>query len=679
MEQQITSQAPFTMGGEELPVAEAHNEPRAVEPDTFHLALTMAGAVSAGAYTAGVMDYLFEALDNFERARNGEFGEAIKALTPSHKVVVDAMGGASAGGMTTVMAALYALKGRINPVRTPGRMDEVKNNIFYDCWVLLDDDLGTGSKRRTTLQKALDTDDLRYRVRSLLNSRFIENIATRAIPDAGGDLNAEIDTMPAYISKDLEMLLSHAMLQGVPLAVKFDTENDDESRKAANEPGVPYHTTYEHFLVSHYKLSKSDKVEEQGYLKLDPYTKWRARQLRFATMATGAFPLGLDFRRFEPGHLNKTYLVTTIKRILTRDFSGKDPDERLKLALDAYKDEPVTVDGGTLNNEPYAEVLSVIRERFSCTTGDDEKAPTDGGHKRVGVIMIDPFPDTPDSSITTEPPKDIVDLVPQLFSTLRDQSKVKREEMVDQFRKNDHYRGQIYPAKRKVKDHDPRNPTYYKYPIACGSVFAFGGFLDMRFRQHDFFLGRNNARNFLRAYFSFPYHEKSADRNPIHRDARWDRGQEMFRRFVYTDRAGKEYLPILPDVNILLDGEPDSKQKREHYDIEDFPQYHPRGLFDLGPAMQDRVERMLELLRDRPAGPVVRPEEDNARDWMRHQYRSGFWARLGTVLLGSGLGLLFRLARGGMARKMVRSATGAVLSDLATMGLLEQRDPRKRK
>ena len=34
-----------------------------MEDKTFHLGLCLAGAVSAGAYTAGVVDYLFEALD----------------------------------------------------------------------------------------------------------------------------------------------------------------------------------------------------------------------------------------------------------------------------------------------------------------------------------------------------------------------------------------------------------------------------------------------------------------------------------------------------------------------------------------------------------------------------------------------------------------------------------------
>ncbi len=42
---------------------------------TFHLAITMAGAISAGAYTAGVMDYLLEALDNWAemKQKSNEF------------------------------------------------------------------------------------------------------------------------------------------------------------------------------------------------------------------------------------------------------------------------------------------------------------------------------------------------------------------------------------------------------------------------------------------------------------------------------------------------------------------------------------------------------------------------------------------------------------------------------
>lgn len=47
-------------------------------PGTFELGLCMAGAVSAGAYTAGVLDLLIEALDAFEaeKARRRAVGDA---------------------------------------------------------------------------------------------------------------------------------------------------------------------------------------------------------------------------------------------------------------------------------------------------------------------------------------------------------------------------------------------------------------------------------------------------------------------------------------------------------------------------------------------------------------------------------------------------------------------------
>ena len=38
--------------------------------EVFHIGLTMAGAVSAGCYTAGVMDYLFEVLELWENCKN---------------------------------------------------------------------------------------------------------------------------------------------------------------------------------------------------------------------------------------------------------------------------------------------------------------------------------------------------------------------------------------------------------------------------------------------------------------------------------------------------------------------------------------------------------------------------------------------------------------------------------
>ena len=93
------------------------------ENETFHIGITMPGAVSAGCYTAGVMDYLFEILELWENAKAWSLPEGwdedLLDYVPMHKAVIDVMGGASAGVMTTVMSAIYAIKGKINPVKDP--------------------------------------------------------------------------------------------------------------------------------------------------------------------------------------------------------------------------------------------------------------------------------------------------------------------------------------------------------------------------------------------------------------------------------------------------------------------------------------------------------------------------------------------------------------------------------
>ena len=43
-----------------------------------------------------------------------------------------------------------------------------------------------------------------------------------------------------------------------------------------------------------------------------------------------------------------------------------------------------------------------------------------------------------------------------------------------------------------------------KYPIACGALDGFSGFLHESFRRHDYLLGRRNAQAFLRWNFALP-------------------------------------------------------------------------------------------------------------------------------------------------------------------------------
>ena len=78
---------------------------------TFEFGLVMAGAISAGAYTAGVVDFLIEALDAWEEARR-----LPDYRGPQHRALLKVMSGASAGGMTSAIAGV-ALQSVVQPVR----------------------------------------------------------------------------------------------------------------------------------------------------------------------------------------------------------------------------------------------------------------------------------------------------------------------------------------------------------------------------------------------------------------------------------------------------------------------------------------------------------------------------------------------------------------------------------
>ena len=130
---------------------------------TFHLGITMAGAVSAGAYTAGFMDYLIEVLELWEekKEKNRELGEdnpLYDLEIPMHDVCIDAFGGASAGGMVGMITALSTFS-KMEPVRKPSNVKT--GNILYDSWVLLDDDVDpTIQNKVATFQKMLTTQDI---------------------------------------------------------------------------------------------------------------------------------------------------------------------------------------------------------------------------------------------------------------------------------------------------------------------------------------------------------------------------------------------------------------------------------------------------------------------------------------------------------------------------------------
>ncbi len=322
--------------------------------------------------------------------------------------------------------------------------------------------------------------------------------------------------------------------------------------------------------------------------------------MQLATKATGAFPAGLLYREFTADNFNKAYLENVMKRIALGQLGTEDPDPEKRIKLKYLKKgySSFTVDGGAINNEPYREVMSLLKDKYAPIT--DERYP------QFGVVMIDPFPDQGQFSGPYEKPADLLDVVPAILGALTDQARVKRRELLEND-SADSFRAIIFPRRWTI--HHPEGgepfPSPEKHPIASAGAMAFAGLLDIEFRQHDFFLGRNNARNFFRYWFSFPYDEANDIIHPIHRS--WTQAMRQAFAFKPNERSDDLFLPIIPDIQLLLAPQPTEKWEHLKLTIDQFPQYDADRLFRLRPAMTSRFLQIIELLKTREGKRRTKP------------------------------------------------------------------------
>lgn len=423
----------------------------------FEIGLVMAGAVSAGAYTAGVIDYLLDALDAWHDARQNNLA------IPQHQVCIRVMSGASAGGMTLAIAAIELLRRANNPeaVRRKGY-----KSLMYQAWV-----------KKIDITEMLNTNDLKDNepIKSLLDATVIDRIANELI-DA--ERIPPFKQLP-YISPELKLYLTLSNLRGLPYEFKMNGES-----------GLPYgmmdHSDYQY-------------VE----LKADtPKSDWV--KLRHAAVATGAFPVGLASRLIRRDmHEYKTRVYKD-----GRDISGLMKVEDTENHTYNF----VAVDGGALNNEP----IELARSTWERAT-DEEKAriKTYNDFKEVrrlmeiraqaiphALVTIDPFPNTVEpGKNATDDDTALINTIGPIISALMNQTLFKTEELFRAADRHTNDRFLIAPVRYTNTD------TLADHAIACGFFAGFGGFLAEEFREHDYLLGRRNCQRFLERYFVLPKKE----------------------------------------------------------------------------------------------------------------------------------------------------------------------------
>lgn len=520
---------------------------------TFELGLCMAGAVSAGAYTAGVLDLLIEALDAFaaEKARRQAAGEA-----PLHEVRLAVLGGASAGGMCAALGAVFL--DAAFPHVTPGADAAAKAaNPLYDAWV-----------RRIDMRRLLGTDDLEDgRIASALDCLVLDEIVETLL-DARQDMAA---AARPWLADPLRVMLTLANLRGVPYALRFGGEGFSHF--------MWRHADYLRFVVP--RGARGQAGPDETLLdRFRPRGDPMRELFKAATLGTGAFPAALRPRVIRRPRDDYAFRALLHPRSRLAEEIDPTVDPLPVWARECMPDwdegaaeeyRMLCVDGGAMDNEP----IELVRRALAGWNGRNPRA---GREADRAVILVDPFANKeqpgPDGEVG------LVGAILPLFNALVRNSRFKAEDLALAASPDTYSRFLIAPS-RGVRWRAPG-------AIAAGYLGGFMGFFSEAYRHHDFMLGRRNARSFLMRHLVLPMG------NPLFAGGRWsqaDVGRHLVRR---TPDGPEDHLPVVPLFGRLARRDDPAADDA----VEPMPAW-PAGRFnakDIAGPIAERAHRVAELV-----------------------------------------------------------------------------------
>lgn len=524
----------------------------------FEIGLVGAGAISAGAYTAGVIDFLVFALDSWYEAKAEGDPEA-----PTHDVTLKVFSGASAGAMTAALGTAYLASDQPSiPNESAASAYRGKNKLF-NSWV-----------ERIDIARLLEDRDLKAkssRVISLLDSSVLAEIA------ADGLAITPRSVKRPYLADDFDLLLTVSNLRGVPYAFQVQSNRPESFT-------MSLHADYVHFRVNDNGQCSANDCYPMRWSNFGTANDPNIIKMTTAALASGAFPVGLAPRMLEhliPGRGLPNIYSSRLWQVPTPDSQAPHsctqaqamPPHFGNLAPD-YRYQFQCVDGGVMNNEP----LELARKLLS-NYGTNDRHPATADR---AVLLIDPFPNNEIFDPDKKPAQDLLGVVLGLFGALKNQARFKHEELLLAANADIYSRFMIAPSRENTV-----------VPIACGSLGGFGGFLKRDFRAHDYFLGRRNAQQFLRRHFTLtednPLFADSLPQNASEREALIQaRCIKNANGQPELDSHGQRLLPIIPLV-----GKADAECQEPAW-----PTYTQDDLALLERQLDSRVELVLDKLAD---------------------------------------------------------------------------------
>ncbi|MGB7726399.1 MAG: hypothetical protein WBL50_00100 [Candidatus Acidiferrum sp.] len=343
--------------------------------------------------------------------------------------------------------------------------------------------------QRIDIDHLLGTVDLNQEpkvVRSILDCTPIEQIA-----------NIEIAANPArkkvrpWVSPELALILTVTNLRGIPYSV-------DPSNNGSFEERINYHADEMDF-----RFVPDLNANPANYLPLvyppAPGDGWPV--LKQAAMATGAFPGMLAPRiltRPADYYRQKEWILDN-----PDPSSATKPGCQIATTVQPSWDdtkvpaqfEIVCADGGVTNNDPFECARQyLVRQAGGGPSGHNSRQAT---FANAAVISVAPFPgdDAFDPAYNATQQSSLINSILALVPTFLTQTRFQGESLSLIQNADVHSRFAIAPS----DDSSPTLPS-----LLCGSLGAFGGFIDQKFRDRDYQLGRRNCQRFLEVYFVLP-------------------------------------------------------------------------------------------------------------------------------------------------------------------------------
>lgn len=633
--------------------------------NTIHLGICMAGAVSAGAYTAGVIDYLLETLETWEKAKNE--GRNV----PTHRILISAISGSSAGGIISVMLPkIFYIDGQPHvSLNNPGQTEPEKaKNILYNTWInfYLKED-------RNILEDLLDPSDILESkgLHSLLNSEFKKRVAKEVLENTP---TTRTD-VPPYVEKNLDVIVALTNTSGYTFNVPFKNNNPKGNQPAEDAYTVITHRDLAHFVITD-EYDPNQKPFQRGKIPYNPKSLLHEdnRPVSDAARGTSAFPVG-----FISEKMVRPWDIVAQNDLLfknKREIGEKILPEELKGRNGEPNFVTYNVDAGTVNNEPFEHIKTVLEKRYyresipkptdlkeaveavehvkaeSTNQVDFEKKNANPDSFKSTILLIDPLPDTVSSNHFDK--TSLKDLVPQLLALLRNQAKFKPELIEEAVDTNDFSKFIIAPRRR---GQDKKRINGYQ-ALASGALGAFGGFLNKEYLKHDFYLGRRNCQSFLQHHFVV---EADTD-NEIFVEGYKD--PEVRKQFLYR-KGNKDYLPIIPDMKYVshfgtFDGlnadERKARNVEEIMDYEALPKIGDAKLSEWRKLIRKRIRTWFMVIMKDPGTDNVN-EAEKARP---------LFNKLETILIG----LYFYVFK---VRKLAIVLTDHIAIELKRYGLYDGR------